>query len=211
MIKQRKRWWILFIVSMGVMVPFAYPYLIFDPAKSRIDITSNAIQYPALVIHIIFAFIAIVTGFLQFIDRIRIKNPTVHRNMGKAYVISIFFSGMLAFVLFFYAEHFTKAMAFMVLAILWLLTTWKAYRAAVCKHFNDHRKWMIRSFSITLVAVSARLLVPLLLVGYALFNRFTLPGGREWMINEILNINIWVGLVLNLIIVEWFILSKYSR
>ena len=211
MIKQKKSWWILAIVSMGVMVPFMYPYFTFDPVKSRVDITSTAIQYPALVAHIIFAFIALLTGFFQFIDHIRLSHPGVHRNIGRIYVISIFISGILGLALFFYTESFTKAMAFFVLTVLWLFTTWKAYHAAVKRRFNEHRKWIIRSFGITLVAVSARLLVPVLLLGYAAFNRFTLPGGRDLMIDEVLNINIWAGLVLNMAIVEWVILSKHEN
>jgi len=207
--KQRKSWWILVIVSIGVMIPFMYPYLTFDPKNSRVDITSTTIQYPILVTHILLAFIALVTGFLQFIDHIRLRNPKVHRSLGKTYVISIFISGILSLVLFFYSESFTKAMAFLVLTILWLFTTWKAYREAVKKRFNEHRKWMIRSFGITVVAVSARLLVPILLLVYAVFNRFTLPGGRDLMIEEVLNINIWVGIVLNMVIVEWLILPKF--
>ncbi len=208
MIKQRKSWWTLVIVSIGVMVPFMYPYLTFDPINSRVDITSTSIQYPALITHIIFAFIALVTGLLQFIDYTRLRNPKVHRSIGRTYVISIFISGILSFILFFYTENFTKAMAFLVLTVLWLFTTWKAYHAAVKRRFNEHRKWMIRSFGITMVAVSARLLVPLLLLVYSIFNRFTLSGGRDLMIKEVLNINIWAGIVLNVAIVEWVILCK---
>ncbi|MCM3569235.1 DUF2306 domain-containing protein [Neobacillus mesonae] len=208
MIKQKKSWWILVIVSIGVMVPFMYPYLTFDPDKSRVNITSTAIQYPVLVAHIIFAFIAIVTGFFQFIDSIRHRHPKIHRNIGRMYVISIFISGIFAFVLFFYTESFTKAMAFLVLTVLWLFTTWKAYQAAVKRRFHEHRKWIIRSFGITLAAVNARLLVPFLLLGYTVFHTFTLPGGRDLMIDEVLNINIWAGLVLNMVIVEWVIIPK---
>jgi len=211
MIKKRKSWWVLVIVSIGVMVPFMYPYLTFDSDNSRVEITSTVIHYPALVTHIIFAFIALVTGFLQFIDPIRHSRPKVHRNMGRIYVISVFISGLLTFVLFFYIENFMKAMAFLVLAILWLFTTWKAYRKAVKRRFNEHQIWMIRSFGITLVAVSARLLVPLLILVYAIFNNFTLPGGRDLMIKEILDINIWAGLVLNIVIIEWMILGILGR
>lgn len=190
------------------MAPFMYPYLTFAPAKSRVDITSITIQYPALVIHIIFAFIALVTGFVQFIDDIRHRNPKIHRIIGKIYVISIYISGIFSFVLFFYMESFSRAMAFFMLNIVWLFTTWKAHYTAIKRRFNEHRKWMIRSFGMTLVAVSARLLVPFLLLGYAVFHTFTLPGGRELMIEEVLNINIWAGLVVDIVIVEWIILSK---
>lgn len=179
MIKPKKSWWSLVIISIGIMIPFMIPYLTFDPAKSRVPITSAAIQYPALVTHIVFAFIALVTCFLQFIDHIRINKPDVHRNIGRFYITSVFIGDLLAFVVIFYAEDFTKAMAFLALAVLWLFTTWKGYRKAVKKRFNEHRIWMMRSFAITLVAVSARLLVPILLLGYVALNNFILPGDRE--------------------------------
>jgi hypothetical protein len=89
-----------------------------------------------------------------------------------------------------------------------LVTCWKGYRSAVNKRFNEHRKWMIRSFGITLVAVSGRVLVPVLLLTYYTLNGFSLPGGRKMMVEEVLNINIWAGLILNFIIVEWFILKS---
>ncbi|MDT0696865.1 DUF2306 domain-containing protein [Mammaliicoccus sciuri] len=211
MSKQNKGWWILFVLSIGIMIPFIYPYLSLDPARSRVEITSISVQYSALVIHIILAFIALVTGFIQFIDYIRRIKPKLHRYIGRIYVISILVSGLLAFVLFFYSENYTKAMAFLVLAILWLFTTWKAYRKAVKRNFREHRIWMIRSFGITLVAVSARLLVPFLLLSYAVFNGFSLPGGRDQMIYEVVNMNIWIGLVLDIVVVEWMILSTQTK
>ncbi|MGE8205512.1 DUF2306 domain-containing protein [Heyndrickxia sp. NPDC080065] len=190
------------------MIPFMVPYLTFDPEKSRITITSNTLQYPVLVTHIIFAFIALITGFLQFIDRIRLKNRKIHRYIGRIYVGSVFVSGLLALLIVFYVEDFTKALSFFTLAVLWLFTCWKGYRAAVKKRFNDHRKWMIRNFGITLVAVSLRLLVPVLLLAYSIFHGFTLPEGRARMVEEVLNVNIWVGIILNFVIVEWVIIKK---
>jgi hypothetical protein len=38
-----------------------------------------------------------------------------------------------------------------------------------------------------------------------------LPEGRDKMIEEVLNVNIWAGLVLNFVIVEWMILNKKNR
>lgn len=211
MIKTKKGWWILIIVSIGVMVPFMYPYLTLNPANSRVVITSTTIQYPILVTHIVLAFVAMVAGFLQFVDRIRLNNPGIHRNIGRIYVVSVLISGILANILYFYAEYFTKALAFLVLAVAWLFTTWKAYRKAVKGRFKEHRQWMLRSFGFTLVAVSARMLVPIILFSYVVFNGFTLPGGREQMIEEVLKVNIWVGIVLNIVLVEWVFRNKKDK
>ncbi|MGG1677731.1 DUF2306 domain-containing protein [Neobacillus sp. NRS-1170] len=204
----KKMWWLLVIVSLGVMIPFVAPYFTLNPENSRITIKSPTIQYPVLVGHIVFACLAILSGFLQFIKRIRLHKPKAHRYLGRIYTGSVFISGLLAFVLIFYAENFTKAVALLVLSMLWLYTCWKGFRAAVRKEINEHRRWMVRSFGVTLVAVSARLLVPVLLLSYYLLNGFSLPEGREKMVEEALNVNIWVGLMLNFIIIEWRILNR---
>lgn len=120
-------------------------------------------------------------------------------------------SGLLSFVVIIYVEDFTKAVAFLTLTILWLFTSWKGYRTAVKKNFKEHRIWMMRSFGLTLVAVSGRILVPFLLLTYYIFNGFNLPEGRDRMIEEVLNVNIWVGIVVNFVIVEWMILKKNKR
>ena len=61
---QKKGWWILVIVSVGIMIPFMIPYLTLNPANSRVDITSTT-QYSILVTHIGCAFIALITGFFS--------------------------------------------------------------------------------------------------------------------------------------------------
>ncbi|WP_223588906.1 DUF2306 domain-containing protein [Neobacillus bataviensis] len=204
----KKMWWILVIVSLGVMIPFVAPYFSLNPENSRIAIKSSSIHYPVLVGHIVFACFAILSGFIQFIKRIRLHKPKIHRYLGWIYAGSVFISGLLALVLVFYAENFTKAVAFLVLSLLWLYTCWKGIRAAVRKEMNEHRRWMIRSFGVTLVAVSARLLVPVLLLTYYILNGFSLPAGREKMVEEVLNVNIWVGLILNFMIIEWRIFNR---
>lgn len=204
----KKNWWILLLVSLGVIMPFIAPYLTVNPSNSRIEIVSKTIQYPALIAHIFFAFIALITGFLQFSDRLRNEKPQLHRLFGRVYVFSVLISGLLALVVILYVDNFAKATSFITLTVIWLFTSWKGYSTARQRNFSDHRKWMIRSFGVTLVAVSGRLIVPILLLTYSLLNGFSLPGGREKMVEEVLNVNIWVGLVINLIIIEWIILSK---
>jgi uncharacterized membrane protein len=135
------------------------------------------------------------------------KSPKVHRYLGRVYVISVFISAILALTVSFNIENLTKATSFLVLSFTWLVTCWKGYRTARRKRFYEHRKWMIRSFAVTLVAVSGRLVVPVLLLFYYTLNGFSLPGGREQMIEEVLNVNICVGLVVNFMIVEWLILK----
>jgi len=204
----KKSWWILFIISLCVIVPFMAPYFLIDPEKSRIQISSTSIQYPALITHICFAFIALIAGFLSFVKKISSRNPRIHRMIGTIYYTSVFISGILSLIVIFYIDNFSKVMSFLVLAILWIFTTIKGILSAKKKHYIAHQIWMTRSFGITLVAVSGRVLVPFILLAYFLLNGLDLPGGRERMIEEALNVNIWVGLLINLIIIEWIILKR---
>ncbi|MGG4454589.1 DUF2306 domain-containing protein [Brevibacillus porteri] len=206
--KLPKTWWGLFLVSLVVIVPFMFPYLTLDPANSRITIIPGTVQYPLLVAHIVSAFIALLTGFFQFVDRIRLKKPRLHRFLGRVYVYSVFISGLLSLGSIFYAENFLKATSFLILSLAWLFTCWKGYRTAINRQYEEHRKWMVRSFGMTLVAISARLLVPVLLLLYYILHGFSLPHGMETVIGEVLNVNIWAGLILNFVIVEWAILKK---
>ena len=192
--RPKKSWWILLVISVGVMIPFVAPYLTLDPANSRVSLEPAGIQFQLLVAHIVTACVALLSGFFQFLEHFRIKKPSVHRFLGRVYVGSVFVSGGLGLVYVSYIENFSKAVSFLVLSLIWLFTCWKGYRAAVRKQFADHRQWMIRSFGVTLVAVSGRILVPILLIIYYTLNDFSLPGGREKMIEEVLNVNIWAGL-----------------
>ncbi|MFC0332397.1 DUF2306 domain-containing protein [Paenibacillus sepulcri] len=136
--KQKKSWWILILVSFGIMIPFMTPYLTLNPANSRISITSGTVQYPVLVAHIAFACIALIAGYLQFADRIRLHRPKLHRYAGRVYVGSVLISRLLALVLVFYVGDFTIAVSFLVLSILWMLTCWRGYRTAVQHKFDEH-------------------------------------------------------------------------
>jgi len=209
--KSKKSWWVLLIVSIGVMSPFIAPYLTLNPTNSRIQIDSSSIQYPVLILHIFFAAIALLTGFLQFNARLRKEKPQLHRLVGKVYISSVLLSGLLAFIIILYIDNFAKATSFIALTIIWLFTTIKGYVTARQRNFSEHRKWMIRSFGVTLVAVSGRLTVPILLLSYYLLNGFSLPGGRAQMVEEVLNVNIWVGLIINIIIIEWIIINKKTK
>ncbi|MDI4645242.1 DUF2306 domain-containing protein [Cohnella hashimotonis] len=205
--KNGKAWWIVLFISLAVILPFAAPYFTFDPSAARVALSSSSLQFPILVAHIITALIALLVGFVQFRETVRRSRPMLHRYAGRLYVACVGISGILAIALVFYMESFTKAVGFLTLSAVWLYATWRGYRMARSGSFDAHRRWMIRSFGITLVAVSGRIAVPFLLLLYAVIHGFSLPGGREEMVGQALNVNIWVGLVLNLIAVEWIVLK----
>ncbi|MDF2959727.1 MAG: hypothetical protein K0S39_1462 [Paenibacillus sp.] len=210
--KSTTGWYILFGISIAVGIFAAAPYVTLNPDNSRVMLNpAFPLYYTFLSVHIFLAFLALSLGPLQFMERLRVLHPKVHRIIGRLYVVCVIISGLLGLVITFYIENFTKALAFLTLTLLWLFTCWKGYRTARKKQFQEHRLWMIRNYAVTLIAVGARLLVPLCILIYAALHGFSIPGGREQMIAEILEVNVWIGLVVNLVIVEWLIVKKVSK
>lgn len=198
------------IIIMAVAIVAIFPYITLNPANSRVTLDVNfPLHYMVLTSHISLALVALISGLFQFQARFRTNYPALHRALGRIYVFSIMLSGCLGLVLSFYAENFTKAMAFLVLSVLWLITTWNGFRFAVKGQLAQHRIWMMRSYAITLVAVSARVIVPICILLYLAMHGFHLPeGGRAQMVAEILNINVWFSLIINLVVVEWHLLRS---
>jgi hypothetical protein len=56
---------------------------------------------------------------------------------------------------------------------------------------------MIRSYAMTLVAISVRVIVPVCILLYLGLHGFQLSDGVEQMVADILEVNIWIGLFLN--------------
>lgn len=54
-------------------------------------------------------------------------------------------------------------LGFGLLAVAWFVTTAMGWRKAVAGQFSQHRRWMIRSLSLTFAAVTLRIMLPLAL------------------------------------------------
>jgi uncharacterized membrane protein len=112
----------------------------------------------AFYVHITFAGLALALGPWQFSRRLRNRRPALHRGIGRAYLISIAFGSVAAFVMsFFNTVALLGFFGFGSLAVLWGWTAWKAYRAIRERDIRSHQAWMIRNFSLTYAAVTLRL------------------------------------------------------
>jgi uncharacterized membrane protein len=127
----------------------------------------------AFYAHIAAGGIALVLGPLQFWRGLRDRHRSVHRWIGRTYLSAIVVAGIASLVI----APFSQAglvgfFGFGSLAVLWLLTGWKAYRAIRGGDVASHRAWMMRNFALTYAAVTLRLWLGVLLGVQAL------PGGE---------------------------------
>lgn len=118
--------------------------------------------------------------------------------MGYVYVCDVLFlAGPSALIMAFYANGNVQAkLSFIILAMLWIFFTFLALLQAKQKHFKSHESWMIRSYALTLSAISLRLLA------YLLPKFYHINGIDEYTFIA------WVSWTFNLLVAEIIILRK---
>jgi hypothetical protein len=123
------------------------------------SVLDNPVFLSAFFGHITSSLWVMVSGALQFMPFLLQRYPSLHRKLGKLYVLSILLlaapSGL---ILAFFANGGLPAkVGFTLQCFIWWLTTYAAFREAVAKQWLGHVEWMMRSFAVTLAAMSLRL------------------------------------------------------
>ena len=116
----------------------------------------------AIYVHIFAAALALILGPTQFSSRLRFRQPAVHRWFGRLYLgAGVLLGGVAGLLVSFQAFGGLAARAgFACLALAWLYTGFRAYRAIRARDITSHRRWMIRNFALTFAAVTLRIWVP---------------------------------------------------
>jgi putative Mn2+ efflux pump MntP len=149
----------------------------------------------AFFIHVYASMLVLAAGFTQFSKTILQKNPQLHRLLGYVYVGNILLiTGPAGLLMGFYANGGTGSrIGFVLLALLWLFTTTMALVKAKQKKFKAHRQFMMRSFALTLSAITLRIW------------KYTLGYAFDIRPMDLYRIVAWLGFVPNLLFVEWLI------
>jgi len=169
-VQPRKTWWrrpwvaplaLLVAAFLAYSVP---PYLTLDPAQSRVPAPPGfAAHYGFLVAHILFGTIAIVGVILQVWPWLRRTHPVAHRRIGRVYVFGgAIPSALMALTIALFSPFGPAAGVLnVVAAVLWLGFTIAGFRAIRQRRYADHRRWMIRSFAMTMNTLLSRVYAPI--------------------------------------------------
>jgi len=167
---QKAGWFLFAFFAIGVGL---YPllYLLVDMsggllASKPTEVLQSPVWNLAFYLHIAGGGIALICGWPQFVKSWRVKNLSLHRLLGRIYVIAVFVSGLAGlYIAFFATGGRTAVLGFLFLAIAWLITTVMAYISIKKKAIEHHQAWMIRSYALTFAAVTLRLWLPLMDIG----------------------------------------------
>ena len=198
---------LLAVVAVVAAAALTYPYLGLDMANSRIAVHSG-LQYAVLVTHIFTATVALVLGPFQFMPKIR-AHRRIHRMLGRTYLAAGVLPSALATIpVAMWSGNLITQISLTTAAILWLVTGGLAYRAARGRDFAAHRAWMMRNYALTFLAVTARILTPLLLVVQIPFGAAG-SGPVAAHVASMIPVGQTLGWIVDLIVVE--ILLRRAR
>lgn len=155
---------LLYFLSIGVAAYAVFACVLFPLGslvhpEMQVNFQANSVGIYA---HIFASAVALALGPFQFSSKLRQRNLSLHRWLGRLYLaVGVLIGGLsgLYMSLFAYGGVIAK-IGFALLAIFWLYTGLNAYLAVRRGAISEHRKWMIRNFSLTLAAVTLRIYLP---------------------------------------------------
>jgi len=109
-----------------------------------------------LILHITAGGGALVSGPIQFWERLRNRYRKLHRVIGILYLLAVLASSACAVILAFttaYAVNWAYAFSVQVWVTVWITSSFIAYYTARKRKFKLHKEWMTRSYIVTLAFV----------------------------------------------------------
>ena len=149
----------------------------------------------AFFVHVYMSIWVLLAGFTQFSENIRTLRPRLHRIFGYIYAVDVLLiTGPAGLIMGFYANGGpTSKISFVTLAIGWITFTAIAVLKARNGDFVGHRDFMIRSYALTLSALTLRAWK------YGINNTFDFPP------MDVYRAVAWLGWVPNILFAEFLI------
>ena len=146
--------------------------------------------------HIAASAAALALGPFQLSTRLRSRRLEMHRWLGRAYILSVVVGGFSAIALATMSRGGVPAhIGFGLLGVLWVFTAVLAYQRIRVYDIADHRRWMIRSYSLAFAAVMLRIYLPLAVV-------LRIPFDQAYPAIA------WLCWVPNIIVADWLLLRR---
>jgi uncharacterized membrane protein len=157
-------------------------------------------RYPILtLVHILPGLVYLLTAPFQFSKKIRQRNITTHRRLGRVVIISGLTAGITAFIMSLAMPSIggvNQAAATLLFSIFFLFALSKAYLLIRKGKIVFHREWMIRAYAIGLAITTIRPIVGIF---------FATSGFTGLTPYEFFGTAFWIGFVLHLVAAEVWI------
>lgn len=142
------------ITLQYVPIDFKAAFLVFKEVEIK-----HFYYQLAFFTHVYTSVFVLVFGLLQFSQTVRTKFTSLHRLLGKTYILLILvFAAPSGFIMGIHGNGGLSAkISFCLLSVLWFLFTLLAWLKIRKRNIEAHQKMMILSYALTLSAISLRL------------------------------------------------------
>jgi len=169
-IRTKRGLWI--ILAFFAIIIGLYPIIYFSIDRTfgllstkSAELLSNTFWNIGFYAHIVLGGVALLIGWIQFSSKIRIKNITWHRGIGKVYVIAALISSIAGIGIGFFATGGVLAsLGFIFLGVSWLYSTLIAFLTIRKGQIEQHQRMMIYSYALCFSAVTLRIWLPILVI-----------------------------------------------
>lgn len=190
--------------AIYLMFELSVPYISFQKNVDFLATKQNVYHIDywrwSFYAHVFTSIFVLPAGFTQFNSAFFAR--AWHRRLGMIYLLTVLFiSAPTGFLMGLHANGGLAAKAsFVLLSTLWFVTTLLAIISAKKRRFIDHGEWMLYSYSLTLSAISFRLIA----LGFDLFDIRVRP-------QEVYVTTAWLSWVPNIIIAHLMIKMGFIK
>jgi hypothetical protein len=180
-------------------------YFSFNPNAGFLEfkqaVVGKKIWRIAFYTHVFSCFVCLFAGFTQFSKWILTRFPKVHKSAGRIYFFNIVLINFpVGLVLAVYANgNLPGKIAFILLDFLWLYFSIAGIYYIRKGEILKHSQFMIRSYAMTLTALSLRLC------------KFIMSKYSGWSYDSVYIFDAWTALTFNLLIGELIIYINIYR
>ena len=139
--------------------------------------------------------------------------PAAHRLIGRVYVFAgVIPAATLGFSIGTISPFGPVIRASnMLLAMVWLGCTVTAFRMARQRRYGDHRRWMIRSATLTMSVITNRVWAVVAAIILIPQLSTTFEGSERLMVQAIAGLAGWLGWTIPLLVAEWWLERDRAR
>lgn len=150
---------VLFSLLMFFIVwPYTSGRMDIDFLQTKQHIIDLGIYRWSFYVHIFTSLIVLFCGVALFSDYVLRHYKSIHQIAGRIYVfLLLIFAAPSGLIMAFYANGgWLAQLAFVFLTVIWWGCTWQGFRIVLKGQVVAHRRWMIRSYALTLSAITLR-------------------------------------------------------
>jgi uncharacterized membrane protein YozB (DUF420 family) len=202
----------LAVVVTAFVAIFIPKYLTFNANLGRLSPVQYPYYFPVMMVHVLTATVTITTCVLQVWPWLLRRHPRVHRWVGRMYVICVYPASLAAITIsLLWAFSPVSGLSDIVHALAWMAATTAGYVYIRKGQFFYHRRWMLRSFMLTVSNILNRV-VGLPIQAILAARLTTMFGGNEKaMMQAVAACDSWLCWTVSLIWLEWWMDRDFRR